>query len=136
MIAITSLTLHGIVPENNMRRWYRLDVQSDLFGYQRLVREWGRIGRSGQACIVPYPTITEAQAAESQEGEEGLRSCLSQAQRDADWRSLIWARLMRLLSVSGRQVARYKTGINRGEFALPNNYRKKASDTCRKQGER
>lgn len=46
-----------------MRRWYRLDVQSDLFGYQRLVREWGRIGRSGQACIVPYPTITEAQAA-------------------------------------------------------------------------
>jgi predicted DNA-binding WGR domain protein len=63
MIAITSLTLHCIVPEKNMRRWYRHDVQSDLFGYQCLVCEWGRIGRSGQTCIVPYPTITEAQAA-------------------------------------------------------------------------
>ena len=63
MITMTSLTLHLLVPEKNTRQWYRLDMQSDLFGYQCLVRVWERIGSSGQTCIVPYPTITVTQAA-------------------------------------------------------------------------
>ena len=31
-----------------MRRFYRLDVQPDLFGRWCCIREWGRIGRAGQ----------------------------------------------------------------------------------------
>lgn len=58
-----SMTLHRINPEKNMRRYYRMGVQPDLFGTLCLVFEWGRIGRSGQTCMVPYPTLTEAQAA-------------------------------------------------------------------------
>ena len=29
----------------NMRRFYRMVVQRDLFGGASLIREWGRIGR-------------------------------------------------------------------------------------------
>ncbi len=39
-----------------MRRFYRLDVQRDLF-------EGGRVGRVGQVRMVPYPTAAEAQEA-------------------------------------------------------------------------
>ncbi len=43
-----SVTLYRIDPARNMRRFYRLDVQPDLFGQHCLMREWGRIGRGGQ----------------------------------------------------------------------------------------
>ncbi|MFL5624703.1 MAG: WGR domain-containing protein [Ktedonobacteraceae bacterium] len=69
-----SVRLHRVVPEKNMRRYYRLDVQPDLFGHECLIREWGRIGRSGQTRVVPYPTLTEAQAAfEKQRGVKEKR---------------------------------------------------------------
>jgi len=58
-----SVTLYRVNQARNMFRFYHLDIQSDLFGCQCFIREWGRIGRSGQTRIVPYPTITEAQAA-------------------------------------------------------------------------
>lgn len=58
-----SLTLYRIDPARNMQRFYRLDIQPDLFGNQCLIREWGRIGRSGQVRSVPYPTGDEAQYA-------------------------------------------------------------------------
>jgi hypothetical protein len=45
---MNALTLHRIDPARNMRRFYRLDVQPDLFGLWLLMREWGRIGRPGQ----------------------------------------------------------------------------------------
>jgi len=35
--------LRRIDPVRNMRRFYRLDVQPDLFGGILLVKEWGRI---------------------------------------------------------------------------------------------
>ncbi|MEM7671288.1 MAG: WGR domain-containing protein [Pseudomonadota bacterium] len=44
----TSLRLTRIDPTQNMRRFYRLALQPDLFGGCTLIREWGRIGRSGQ----------------------------------------------------------------------------------------
>jgi predicted DNA-binding WGR domain protein len=56
-------TLYRIDPARNMRRWYRLDIQPDLFGSHCLIREYGRIGRSGQFRITAYPTEDEAQAA-------------------------------------------------------------------------
>jgi predicted DNA-binding WGR domain protein len=47
----------------NMRRFYLLDVQPDLFRRWCLIREWGRIGQSGQVRTVPFPTEGHAQAA-------------------------------------------------------------------------
>jgi predicted DNA-binding WGR domain protein len=41
---MTAIILHRIDPAKNMRRFYRLDVQRDLFGQWCLIREWGRIG--------------------------------------------------------------------------------------------
>lgn len=62
---MTGLTLYRHDPACNMHRFYRLDVQQqpDLFGYWHLVREWGRIGRTGQLRSVPYATEEEARAA-------------------------------------------------------------------------
>jgi predicted DNA-binding WGR domain protein len=39
----------------NMRRFYRMVVQRDLFGGASLIREWGRFGRSGQVRIDHHP---------------------------------------------------------------------------------
>lgn len=58
-----SVTLYRIDPARNMQRFYRLDIQPDLFGNQCLIREWGRIGRGGQVRSIPYPTGDEVQAA-------------------------------------------------------------------------
>lgn len=44
----TNLRLTRIDPALNMRRFYRLALQPDLFGGCTLIREWGRIGRGGQ----------------------------------------------------------------------------------------
>ena len=46
---MSAITLHRTDAARNMHRYYRLDVQPDLFG------EWGRIGRPGQMRSVPYP---------------------------------------------------------------------------------
>lgn len=50
-------------PARNLHRYYRLDVQPDLFGAWCLIREWGRIGQGGQARSTPYPTVEAAQTA-------------------------------------------------------------------------
>jgi predicted DNA-binding WGR domain protein len=60
---MTAITLTRIDPARNMQRFYRIDVQPDLFGDWCFIREWGRIGRAGQVREVPYPTPSEAQAA-------------------------------------------------------------------------
>jgi predicted DNA-binding WGR domain protein len=51
---MTALTLTRRDPTKNLHRYYRLDVQPDLFGAWCFIREWGRIGRSGQVRVVPY----------------------------------------------------------------------------------
>ena len=55
--------LRRIEPDRNMERFYRLDVQLDLFGEWCLVREWGRIGRSGRTCTNAFPDAQQAEAA-------------------------------------------------------------------------
>ncbi len=35
-------------PKANVYRYYRMEIVRGLFGDWALVREWGRIGRSGQ----------------------------------------------------------------------------------------
>ena len=64
---MSAITLHRTDPARNMHRFYRLDVQPDLFGAWCVVREWGRIGQGGQMRVVPYPTMTEAQTALEQQ---------------------------------------------------------------------
>ena len=46
-----------------MNRCYRMDVQPDLFGQWCLIREWGRIGSSGQLRSRPFANPDEAEAA-------------------------------------------------------------------------
>lgn len=49
-----------IDPERNMRRFYRLSLQPDLFGGCTLIREWGRIGSGGHIRHDDY--FSEGQA--------------------------------------------------------------------------
>ena len=60
---MSAITLHRTDAARNMHRYYRLDVQPDLFGEWCFVREWGRIGRPGQMRSVPSPTEQETHAA-------------------------------------------------------------------------
>lgn len=58
-----SVLLYRIDPAKNMQRFYRLDIQRDLFGNYCLAREYGRIGKPGQMRSVPYPSEDEAERA-------------------------------------------------------------------------
>jgi len=60
---MTEIILHRTYHAKNMRRFYRLDVQPDLFGQWCFIREWGRIGCAGQVRMVPYATAGEAHEA-------------------------------------------------------------------------
>jgi len=51
----TDLQMRRIDPARNMRRFYRMSIQPDLFGGASLVREWGRIGARGQMMIEQHP---------------------------------------------------------------------------------
>jgi len=58
---MSAVTLRRIDPARNMARYYRLDVQPDLFGAWGVVREWGRIGQPGRYRVDPYPTAAQAE---------------------------------------------------------------------------
>ncbi|MXN48972.1 WGR domain-containing protein [Shinella kummerowiae] len=47
-------------PARNMKRFYRLTVQQDLFGTVLLVREWGRIGVSSHQQTQEAPDLAAA----------------------------------------------------------------------------
>ena len=55
--------LRRVDDARNMRRFYWLDVQPDLFGGVLLVKQWGRIGTCGR--IVDESYHSEALAAEA-----------------------------------------------------------------------
>lgn len=60
---MTAIILYHIDTHKRMHRFYRLDVQPDLFGQWCLMREWGRIGSTGQTRCDPFLTSAEAQTA-------------------------------------------------------------------------
>jgi len=61
---MTPVILYRIDDSKRMRRYYRMDVQRNLFGEWCLVREWGRIGSSGgRTRSLPFPTLQEAEVA-------------------------------------------------------------------------
>ena len=60
---MSAVILYRIDSTRRMHRYYRMDVQPDLFGAWCLMREWGRIGSSGQTRSLPFPTPQDAEAA-------------------------------------------------------------------------
>ena len=54
--------LERIDQARNMARYYRLSVVETLFGEWAMVREWGRIGRSGQSREHWCETVEQATA--------------------------------------------------------------------------
>lgn len=59
---MTDVDLRRINPALNMRRFYRMSLQPDLFGGVDLVREWGRMGRRGQSLIERHQCEADAVA--------------------------------------------------------------------------
>jgi len=60
---MSAIVLYRIDASKHMHRFYRLDVQPDLFGQWCLMREWGRIGSTGQTRNIPFSTSHDAEAA-------------------------------------------------------------------------
>lgn len=60
---MSAVILYRIDDSKRMHRYYRMDVQPNLFGEWCLMREWGRIGSSGQTRSLPFSTPYEAEAA-------------------------------------------------------------------------
>jgi len=56
------MVLYRVDPDQNMARYYRLDIEIDLFGAVTFSREWGRIGRPGQRRV----EVCESEAAARQ----------------------------------------------------------------------
>jgi predicted DNA-binding WGR domain protein len=54
------LVLHRIDPEQSIRRFYSLMIERDLFGTERLVRNWGRISTNRQESAEVFPDEIEA----------------------------------------------------------------------------
>jgi predicted DNA-binding WGR domain protein len=54
------LVLHRREPEQGIARFYSLMIERGLFGTVRLVRNWGRIGTSGQELVEEYGSEIEA----------------------------------------------------------------------------
>jgi len=59
----SSLTLRRIRPHRNERRFYRLEITTDLFGAILLVRNWGRIGTDGRLRFHVFSDTQQAHAA-------------------------------------------------------------------------
>ena len=57
---LSHTTMFRIDPSRKMSRFYALDVQLNLFGGHSVVRNWGRIGTSGQMRIDLYENEREA----------------------------------------------------------------------------
>ena len=57
------ILLERIDPAQNMARYYVLSVEPTLFGDSALVREWGRIGSSGQRRSELFPQSNDAHLA-------------------------------------------------------------------------
>jgi predicted DNA-binding WGR domain protein len=67
------IELRRIDPAQNMRRFYRVDVQPDLFGGVILVKEWGRIGTQSRMVAEPHDNAALALAAMTRHAERKRR---------------------------------------------------------------
>ena len=60
-------------PDRNMRRFYRLDIQPDLFGRILLVKQWGRVGTAGRMVSESFESEAPALAALQRQAESKRR---------------------------------------------------------------
>ena len=71
--------LRRIDPSQNMRRFYTLAIQPTLFGGASVVRNWGRIGTSGQSMIETFDSnehaVLAASRLERMKRRRGYRDC-------------------------------------------------------------
>jgi predicted DNA-binding WGR domain protein len=51
---MSAVELRKIDEARNMRRFYRLSIESDLFGGALLMKQWGRIGARGRVVAERY----------------------------------------------------------------------------------
>jgi len=70
---MTAVHLRRIDDTQNMRRFYYLDIQPDLFGGFLLVRQWGRIGAQGRIVAEHFDSATLAAAALAQHAARKAR---------------------------------------------------------------
>ena len=66
------LVLHRRDPELHVARFYSLMIQRDLFGTVRLVRNWGRIGMTGQELVEVFADELEAGLSRFQRGGQRM----------------------------------------------------------------
>ena len=57
------MDLIRIDASQNVHRFYRMEIMPGLFGDWSLVREWGRIGQSGQIRVDWFPSEAAAKDA-------------------------------------------------------------------------
>ena len=69
----TDLRLRRVDPARNMRRFYGMAVQPDLFGGASLIRIWGRIGTRGRQLIETHADEGSAISALMKLAEEKRR---------------------------------------------------------------
>jgi len=54
------------IDEDNLHRFYAVDINRDLFGTWVLIRRWGRVGRhGGQSLTKSFETLSDAVAEQS-----------------------------------------------------------------------
>jgi predicted DNA-binding WGR domain protein len=70
---MNAVRLRRIDPARTMRRFYRLDVQPELFGGVLLMKEWGRIGARGRMVAELYDSEALAAAALQHHAERKRR---------------------------------------------------------------
>ncbi len=70
---MSAVHLRRIDATRNMRRFYRLDIEPDLFGGVRLVKAWGRIGTEGRSVAEFHDSEALAAAAMQRHAERKRR---------------------------------------------------------------
>ena len=73
MIASGYIYLRRIDEAINMRRFYRFDIEPDLFGSVLLMKEWGRIGTRGRITAERYDSEARAAVALQKQAERKRR---------------------------------------------------------------
>lgn len=63
--------LRRVDPVRKMRRFYRIGIETDLFGDVLLVKQWGRIGKCGRMSARRYDS--EATALEALQRQADLK---------------------------------------------------------------
>ncbi len=70
---MTPVHLRRIDATRNMRRFYRLDIEPDLFGGVLLLKAWGRMGTRGRVTAERHDSEAPALAALQKQAERKRR---------------------------------------------------------------